>query len=268
MSIVGLANCIFFANAHGGIPEQPNLVTLLFNRFQDTVWAPYLYLWENIFFSVLAALFISFIFILAARKKELVPTGLQNFVEGIVEFTRKSIVEILGPEGEKYVPFLGTLFLYILCMNLFGLVPLLKAPSSSLNITIAQAIVVFILVQYLNIKNQGLGGFLYHLAGSPKNAVGWMMAPMLFPIELLTQVSRPVTLALRLFGNMFGEHVLIGYFAFIGLLILPHIIPTGVPLQIPFMFLGLLTALMQALVFTLLTTVYILLSSPSSEEHD
>ena len=74
-------------------------------------------------------------------------------------------VEILGPTGVKFVPFLGTLFFYILIMNWMVLIPFMKAPSSSLNVTIALALCVFALVQYLNIKNWGLGGYLYHMAG-------------------------------------------------------------------------------------------------------
>jgi F-type H+-transporting ATPase subunit a len=103
---------------------------------------------------------------------------------------------------------------------------------------------------------------LYHLAGSPKDAVGWMIAPLMFPIEILTQVSRPVTLALRLFGNILGEKIMLGFFALMGITLFYFF-----PIQTPFMFLGLLTGVMQALVFTLLSTIYILLSVPHADEH-
>jgi len=178
-------------------------------------------------------------------------------VEGISGF----ITSVLGHDGAKYVPFLGTLFIYILSMNLLGLVPLMASPSSNLNITVALAICVFVMVQYLNIKNMGIKGFIYHLAGSPKNAIEWSIAPLMFPIELLTQISRPITLALRLFGNILGEKILIAFFAGVGVSLLYFF-----PIQTPFMFLGLLTSVMQALVFTLLSTIYILLSIPHSEE--
>jgi F-type H+-transporting ATPase subunit a len=146
-------------------------------------------------------------------------------------------------------------------MNLLGLVPLMSSPTSNLNITVALAICVFVLVQYLNIRNMGLKGFLYHLAGSPTNAVGWLIVPLMFPIELLTQLSRPVTLALRLFGNILGEKILVAFFAMVGITLLYFF-----PIQIPFMFLGILTSVMQAMVFTLLTAIYILLSVPHTEE--
>ncbi len=255
-------------DAGSGVPELPNFITLLYHRFQHTGWAPFLHHWENIIFSVIIGCLLSWVAYMGTRKKEMIPSGLQNFLELGIEKFRHLIIGVLGPQGEAYVPFLGTLFIYIFVMNIFGMVPLMKSPSSSLNITAGLAICVFCLVQYLNIRNMGLFGFLYHLAGSPKNLVGWLLAPLMLSLELISQVARPITLSLRLFGNVLGEDILIGAFALMGVVMLSSIqSPVGIPLQIPFMFLALLTSLMQALVFTLLSTVYILLSIPSSEKH-
>lgn len=248
--------------AIGGAPETPNAITLLHHYFTKSSWASFLHAWEDIIFSLLVATLVSLLFYLGSRKKQWIPTGLQNFLEWSVESFRNVVVGILGPYGEQFVPFLGTLFIYILFMNLIGLIPLMKSPSSNLNITIALAICVFLRVQYLNIKNMGIKGFFYHLAGSPKGVLGWIMVPLMFPIELLTQISRPITLALRLFGNILGEKILISFFALIGITLLFFF-----PVQTPFMFLGLLTGVMQAMVFTLLSTIYILLSIPHAEEH-
>jgi F-type H+-transporting ATPase subunit a len=245
-------------------PEVPNFLTLLSHYFiSNSKSAALLYAWENIFFSIAVALLLSALFYAASRQTKMIPTGLQNFMELIVETTQKALVGIMGPEGTKYVPFLGTLFLYILSMNLFGLIPLMKSPTSSLSVTTALAICVFCLVQYLNIKNMGLKGFFYHLLGSPKNLTGWMIAPLMFPIELLTQLSRPLTLALRLFGNMLGEKILVGFFSMVGAVWL-----FSLPLQTPALFFALLTGLMQALVFTLLSAVYIFLSVMHTEENN
>lgn len=255
------------ANSHENpshkIPELPNFISLLSGKFADTIWGTFLHQWESIIFSVIVAIVVSIVFSLGARHREILPSRLQNALEFIVETLRDLIVGILGPDGAKYVPFLGSLFIYLLSMNLFGLIPLMKSPSSSLNITVAQAICVFLLVQYLNIKNMGFFGFLYHMAGSPKTTVEWLMVPLLFPIELLTQVTRPITLAFRLFGNIFGEDILIGYFALLGVSIIPFL-----PLQTPFLFLALFTSIIQAFVFTLLATIYILLSIPHADEHE
>lgn len=248
--------------AAGGFPGFPNILTLVERALGDSKWAEIIHDWESVIFSFFIACGISLCFYLGTRCKETIPRGYQNFLEWVVETFRGLSISVLGSDGEKYVPFLGTLFIYILTMNLLGLVPLMASPTSNLNITIALAVVVFALVQYLNIRNMGLKGFFYHLAGSPTNTIGWLIAPLMFPIELLTQLSRPVTLALRLFGNILGEKILIVFFAGVGVTVLYFF-----PIQIPFMFLGLLTSLMQAMVFTLLTAIYILLSVPHKEEN-
>lgn len=249
--------------AAAGSPELPNILSLYHRYFPNSSLASFAYYWQDVFYSLLVATLVSFFFILALRKKALVPTGIQNFVEFVGEKFISVIITILGPDGKKYVPFLGTLFIYILTMNLFGLIPLMKSPSSNFNITIALAICVFCYVQYLNVKHMGFGGFLYHLAGSPKDTIGWLIAPLMFPIELITQISRPITLALRLFGNILGEKILVSFFAMVGVTLLYFL-----PIHTPFMFLGILTGIMQAAVFTLLSTIYILLSVPHHEEHN
>lgn len=261
--------------SHFGLPqaqaegaELPNFITLLYDQFKDSGLVSFLHHWENIIFSWIIIFFICILAYLASRKSALIPSGLQNFMEMVVEGLYNFFVGILGPEGKKYVPFLGTLFLYILMMNLLGLIPFMKSPSSSINITAALAIIVFVRVQYLNMKNYGLGKFLYHLAGSPKDALSWGLVPLIFPSHLITEFARPLTLALRLFGNITGEDILIAAFTLLGITILSAIhSPVGLPLQVPFIFLALLTSFIQALVFSLLSTVYILLSFPPQEEH-
>lgn len=248
------------------VSESPNILHLIYHNNLDTVWGLFLQKWENLIFSLCIATVISVFFYFGTKKKALLPSGLQNFCELIIEHIRNMLKEILGSDADKYLPFLGTLFIYILTMNLWGLIPLMKSPSSSLSITAAFAITVFCYVQFLNIRNMGILGFLYHLAGSPKNLVGWLIAPFILPLELLTQLARPVTLALRLCGNMLGEHILIAVFALMGIIWLTTLaFPLAIPVQIPIIFLALLTGFMQALVFTVLSTVYILLSIP--KEH-
>lgn len=250
-------------------PELPTLITYLNEKFQNSEFILYLKEWENIFFSVIISLIVSLVCYLGAKKKEKIPHGLQNLLEFFVERLNVLSSRVIGPEeGYKYIVFLGTLFIYIFSMNLAGLVPLFKAPTASLNITLALGICVFVYVQYLNVKNMGFKGFLYHLAGSPKDLVSWLMVPLMLPIEIITQLSRPLTLALRLVGNVMGEETLIAYFALIGVIILPYLeIQVPLPLQIPFMLLGMLTSFMQAGVFTLLSAIYIYLSIPHKENH-
>src|ERR1700733_9907394 len=156
------------SDAHA-LHEVPNFITLIYTYFGSNHLTDWLVYVEDLLFALIVAVTISLIFSWGARNQSLLPTPFQNFLELIAEGLRSVIISIIGPEGERYVPFIGSIFIYTLTMNLFGLVPLLKAPSSSLNITIAQAICVFCYVQYLNFKNYGFWGFMYHLAGSPRD---------------------------------------------------------------------------------------------------
>lgn len=255
-----------FGSLDTDVPEVPTIFSLFFHG-QDSALANFFKSWETVIFSIASAIFVSIMFCLGAQYKDHLPKGFQNLIEYIIEAFRGLILEILGPKGEKYIPFLGTLFLYILAMNWLAVIPLAKPPSSNISITVALAICVFSLVQFLSIRNFGLFGYLYHLAGSPKGFVGWAFVPLMLPVEILTQLSRPLTLAFRLFGNVLGEDILIGTFALFGVTMFASL-PIGIPLQMPFMLFALLTGTLQAFVFTLLSAIYILLAMPSEEEFE
>ncbi len=250
-----------------GFQEVPNVTTFLRNYFSHEEWGNFFLFWEDIFFSLFIAIVLTIVFYLGDKKKEMIPTGFQNFLELIVESIRKLISGILGEETDRHLPFLGTLFIYVVFMNIFGLIPFMKSPSSSLSISIGMGIVVFTYVQYLNFTNMGFFGYLHHLCGSPKNLMGWILTPLMLPIELITQISRPITLALRLTGNMMGEHVLVSLSALFAILVFSvEALPFGLPVQLPAMLFGLATSLIQGIVFTLLSTVYIFLSNPHPNE--
>lgn len=253
--------------AHGKVAELPNLLSLLYRHFPTSRWALFLHHYENLIFSLFTATLTTSLVIFAAQKRKMVPALLQNYVEYFLESFRSLINGILGAQGDRYVPFLATLFIYILSMNVMGLIPLMKSPSASLNVTIGLAICVFFLVQYLQLRNRGIFGYLYHLAGEPEGFLGWIAVPLLLPIEIINQLARPLTLSLRLFGNITGEEILIVAFSGLGVMVSSWIgSPIGLPFQIPFMLLAILTSTMQALVFTLLSTVYILLSAEHEKE--
>jgi F-type H+-transporting ATPase subunit a len=185
-------------------------------------------------------------------------------VEGLDNFFRS----ILGHHAVRYTPFLGTLFIYILCMNLMGLVPFLKSPTASMNITLSLALVVFFYVQLAGMRRLGVLNYFHHLMGSPKDLIGWVLVPINLPIHIIGELAKPVSLSLRLFGNITGEDVLIAAFTGLGIALLSFIhLPVGAPLQLPFYFLALLTSTIQALVFTLLSTVYFAMMMPHEEEH-
>ena len=249
-------------------PILPNIFSILHKTFHGAEWAYLLEDWENIFFSVGIGIIFSLVFYFGTKKREMIPTGLQNFLEFIGETLLNTILAVLGPKREKYLPFIGSLFVYIFCMNIMGIIPLMKSPSSSLNITAALALCVFFYVQYLHVKNRGILGYLYYLAGSPKDKIGWLISPLMLPIELLTELTRPITLALRLFGNIFGEEIMIGIFALFGVTAIAALnLPLGLPLQLPFMLLAIFTSFIQALVFALLSSIYLALSGEGEEAH-
>ena len=255
-------------HADEGLKELANWITLLNDYFHNVPFVQFLHHWENVVFSVTAGLFLIGVSFLATRKKSLVPTPLQNAVELAVESLDNLVTGVIGPKGRAYVPFIGTLFLYILIQNFMGIMPGMKASTSSLNTTAALAICVFFYVQGIALKENGLVGYIDHLMGSPRDLIGWLMVPLNLPLHILEELIKPLSLSLRLFGNILGEDSLIAAFVGLGILALSFIhSPIGLPIQLPFFLLSMLLGTIQALVFTLLTTIYISLMLPH-EEHE
>jgi len=250
-----------------GLKELANWITLVTEKFHGTPWADFLHRWENVVFSWTIALAITGVALWGTRQKRDLPGPLQNFLESVVEGLETFVTDVLGERGKKYVPFIGTLFLYILCQNLIGVVPGMKSPTSNLNTTVALAVTVFFYVQWTGIRENGIVGYVDHLMGSPRDLVGWLMVPLALPLHILEEFIRPLSLSLRLFGNVLGEDSLIAAFVGLGIAALAFAhLPFGLPLQFPFMLLALLTGTIQAVVFSLLSTIYISLMLPHHEE--
>jgi len=255
-----------------GPPEMPNLVTYLRAAYAgkaEPTWVQWVHAWENILFSILAAVILIVVFGAAAKPKKLVPDFMQNAAEALLGGLHDFFLGILGPQGEKYIPFLASLMLYIVTMNWMGMVPFLKSPNTSLNTTFALALVVFVYVQYIGITKNGILGYLHHFAGQPKDALGWGAAVLLFPLEIMGELIKPVSLSCRLFGNILGEDILLAVFVGLGVTTLSFVhSPIGLPLQLPFLFLSTLFGLIQGLVFALLSTVYIVMMLPHDDHHE
>jgi len=260
------------SGGHGkssGPAKFPNLITYLSVFFPDAPWVQFLHHWEIQVFALLFAAIICLIAWLATRKATMVPGRLQNVVEMLVSTLYDFIVGILGEKhGRRFVPFLGSLFLYIWVMNLAGLVPGMESPTSSLNTTFALGITVFLYSQWVGIRSLGVIGYFDHLMGSPRDPMSWGLVPLMLPIHILGELAKPISLSCRLFGNIFGEDMLLVAFASLGVTSIAFLnLPIGLPLQVPFMFLALLTSTIQALVFTVLSTIYLLLMLPHDEHH-
>lgn len=190
--------------------------------------------------------------ILATRKMQQNPKGLQNFIETVVEGLLNFLSGVMGESrARETLPLLGTFFIFILLSNYSGLlpgsgeIPGLKAPTSNLNITASLAIVVFFSVHYYGFKKKGFR-YLHHFIEP--------YAPFL-PLNIIEELAKPLSLSLRLFGNVFGEELIIA--------VLLGLVPMLLP--IPMMALGLLTGAIQAFVFTILATTYI--TNATEAEH-
>jgi len=190
----------------------------------------------------------------------MIPGRLQLFMEMVVGGLDDFVCGILGPKGKRFTPFVGTLFIYILLMNLSGLIPFFKSATSSLSTTASLAVCVFIYVQYTAVKENGFFGYVDHLMGNPRGIIAFtvFIPVLLFFIHIISELVKPLSLALRLRSNVWAEDMLLAVTAQFGL--------GGVPLFLFNMFLTILSSVMQAVVFSLLSTVYFALVLPHHEE--
>lgn len=253
----------------GGSSHLPSVVSMLTHH---EGWA---YHWINIIYAALVSLILSIIVIRVYAKRQMIPGKGQNAVEMAVEGMYNFLHSILGKDAKRFLPFLGTLFFYILFMNLMGIVPGGHSPSTSINITASLAILVFLYSQYTGLTSLGVVGYMDHMIGQPRDVTSWAIVPLIFPIHLIGELAKPFSLALRLFGNITGEDILVAAFVGLGISAMAmfgpevaHNSPIGIPFfEILFILLGLLLSTIQALVFTLLSTIYILMMLPHEEAH-
>ena len=191
---------------------------------------------------LLVAVLIIFIMGLYARtlRKE-VPGKAQNFFEVLVGGVNNLAVDVMGKEGKAYIPVVFGIGLYVAVSNLMALIPGLIPPTSNMNTTAAPAIFVFLLYNFIGIKKHG-AGYIKHFLGP----LVWL-APFMIIIEFISHLARPLSLTMRLFGNIAGEDLVV--------VILFMLVPIIVPL--PMFFLMIFTSVLQAFVFMMLTMVYI-----------
>ncbi len=197
---------------------------------------------DFIVMSLIVVILLSLSFAFLSRRLSVVPSKRQAFLEIIVQGIESLLVDTIGEEGKRYLPVVGTVGLFILSANLLGLVPGMMSPTSKLNVTIGCALVVFIYYHWQGMKAQGVFKYLKHFTGPIP-----LLAPLLLPIEIISHFSRPVSLSIRLFGNIFAEELLI--------VVIASIIPFILPL--PFMAVSIFTAVIQAFVFVLLACIYL-----------
>jgi F-type H+-transporting ATPase subunit a len=159
-------------------------------------------------------------------------------------------------EWKRYFPLIATLALFILFSNLMGLVPGFAPPTDNLETTAVCAVIVFLYYNFHSLRRNGIG-HIAHMANPAGMGWTWALAPLMFPIELIGHLARPLSLALRLRGNMVGDHAVIAAFAGI----LPIVLP------LPFLVMGLLVCCLQAYVFCMLSAIYIGMGVEQHEDH-
>ena len=235
---------------------------------------------DHVTYTWLVMIILAGLAFVGSRNLQLVPRGVQNFLEVVLEQFQQMIDDVMGPEGRRYLPLIATLGLFIVTANLMSLVPGLGGPTTNLNTNAACAIIVFLSYHWIGVRKQGLMPYLAHFAGP----VPLVLKPLMFVIEIISHLARPLSLTLRLFGNMVGGHILLAViFLLMGLdgLIgwalsgsVPGAIIGGIGGIVTIVFtvgflypLKILVAFLQAFIFVMLTMLYISSAIEESEHH-
>ena len=252
-----------------GAIEHPPIVHLPWS------WTP-----DHVTYTWLVMIILGGLAFVASRNVALVPRGVQNFLEVVLEQFLQMIDEVMGHEGRPYLPLIATLGLFILVGNLMGLVPGMNGPTTNLNTTAACALVVFFSYHWIGFRKQGAVTYLKHFMGP----VPLALKPLMFVIEIISHLARPLSLTLRLFGNMVGGHILLAIIFFLmgldgligwalsgslggavvggvgGIIMIAFTVGFLYPLKI-------LVSFLQAFIFVMLTMLYISGAVEEAEHH-
>ena len=220
--------------------------------------------WYTIMFVIACALSVGVIYLLRGKLSSDDPQHGQLTLEAGFLAIRDLVTSVIGEHGSKYFPVVATFAVLVLTSNLMGLFPMFMAPTASVNVTFALSISSFIYYTYVGIHENGVLKYLSHFAG-PKLPIfiAVIVTPLIFSVELISNLIRPFTLGIRLFANMFADEKIFGEIT--GLY--PPFTQVGIPLLLTG--LGVFVAFVQTLVFTLLSMIYISeVSHPPHDDHD
>jgi F-type H+-transporting ATPase subunit a len=214
------------------------------------------------FWLIVAVALLALFFIVASRRVSLVPKGIGNLAEAGVQFVRDNIcVDVMGPEGRTYFPFIGTIFFFVLFNNLLGNIPPALPGTGTVGTTFLWGVIVFLVYNGIGVRKNGALGYLKSFI--PSGTPGWLK-PFMFALEIISHFLRPLTLGVRLFANMYAGHIMLGVFAIFCAVVLEHFTATGL-LVLPLSFVmqvvlrafEIFVAVLQAYIFSILTAVYI-----------
>lgn len=219
--------------------EHNFILVMLADKIGLGEWAHH---YTQVLYSWLVILILIILGRLAAAKPTFVPGKLQNVAEAIIETLENFQFSMMGEAGRAFFPLIATLAIYIFTCNIQGLIPGSYAPTSNINTTLALALIVFTVTHYVGVRQHGFR-YVKHFMGPLLP-----MAPIMFPIEVISHLSRVLSLTMRLFGNVMGEDLVLAILFFLaGKFLLP----------LPMMALAVFTGGMQAFIFMILTMVYI-----------
>ncbi|SDF16203.1 F0F1 ATP synthase subunit A [Desulfovibrio legallii] len=223
----------------GGLPHPVLLST--FVGLDNVTLGGQVVEFKHVFYSWVCMAILFTLAWIMRRRLTLVPGGLQNFFEALVNSLEEFIIYTMGENGRKYVGLLVGMFIYILSMNLIGLVPGFDSPTANLNTTVCMALFVLVFYNAVGLI-RWKAHYIHHFTGPSK-----FLIPLMLPLEIVSHLSRPISLSLRLFGNLRGEEIVLILF-----FVMAPILGT-----LPTYALFLLGELMQAFVFFMLTMFYI-----------
>ena len=193
--------------------------------------------------TLLAVVIVLVLAVIATQGMKLIPRGLQNVMEVYLEGVIGMGAGVFGEErARRYLPLIATIGLLVFVSNMMGIIPGFESPTSNINMTLGLALIVFIYYNYEGIKTQGFGHYFAHFMGPVK-----VLAPLMFPIEIISHLSRIVSLSFRLMGNVKGDDM----FLAVLLMLVPWIVP------LPAFFLLFFFGLLQTFIFMILTYVYL-----------
>jgi len=202
---------------------------------------------HNVSHAFLASIILIIIALVIRSSIRLVPKGIQNFVEVMTDAMLKLVEDNIGHHwGKTLFPFICTIFMFILLCNLMGLIPGFTAATANVNTNAAMAVPVFLATHYYGIRVNGIK-YVNHFLGPIRSIAALPLMILMFIVEFIGHIARPLTLTVRLFGNMIAKHILLLVLALLAPIIVPSLI----------LALGLLVSVVQALVFALLSTLYL-----------
>jgi len=236
--------------AEGGLPIHPMDQFIVKPLFGDG--PVYWYTPTNVtLWLMLAVLAVGALMILGTRRRAIVPTRSQSIAEVLYGFVHNMVEEVAGHDGVKYFPYVLTLFLFILCANVLGLIPMSFTTTSHVAVTVVLALGVFLGVTLIGLARKGVGFLsMFWVSSAPLP-----LRPVLAVIEVISYFVRPVSHSIRLAGNLMAGHAVLKVFA--GFAAAVVVSPVAIAAMVGIYALELLVAFVQAYVFTILTCVYL-----------